>query len=354
MASHILVGRRIVARRLVWVTLALLIPGASSGCANDQKVMAVANQMHTGLNPAVMQDPDLQSYLQSVGQRIVQTAKAMDAEGYGPKSHTAEKDNAWMFSDKMEFCLVNSKTLNAFTTGGEHMYIYNELFQHCKTEDELAAVMAHEYAHVYCRHVKNGMDRQTGQEVGAGVVAVGAGVASFFFGGGLSSITSNATTAHGLAAQAGRYVGMGYTRGDEDQADEVGFAFYTRAGWDPDHFADFFKHMIEAGYDTTPEMLSDHPKLSTRVANTDQRVAALPPDAGQWRKGDIADATKFAALQQRSAQLARSLPNDQTMQQAQTLLAAFPSCVAPTDQPGQKAARKQVVDAGWEARGVPR
>ena len=47
---------------------------------------------------------------------------------------------------------------------------------------------------------------------------------------------------------------MGYTRGDEAQADELGFAFYTRAGWDPNHFADFFQQMIDLGYDKTPEV----------------------------------------------------------------------------------------------------
>jgi predicted Zn-dependent protease len=259
-----------------------------------------------------------------------------------------------MFSNKMKFHFVNSKTLNAFTTGGEHMYIYSELFHQCKTEDELAGVMAHEYAHVYARHVKNGMDRQLGQQVGTGVVAVGAGVASFFLGGGLSSSVSTAQTAGSLASTAGHFVGMGYTRGDEDEADKLGFAFYTRAGWDPDKFADFFKHMIEAGYDTTPEMMSDHPKLSTRVEHTDKRVAELPAEASQWRKPPTADAKQFTALQQKSVQLCKSLPNDEATQKAQTLLAAFPSCVSPTDQPAQKAARSKVQDAGLRAQGVPR
>jgi predicted Zn-dependent protease len=338
---------------LALLALALLLPTAT-GCANDQKVMAVAEQMHTGLQPAVMEDAELQGYLQRVGDRIIETAAAMDKEGFGPKTHKSGEDNAWMFSNRMQFHLVNSKQLNAFTTGGEHMYIYSELFQQCKTEDELAAVMAHEYAHVYARHVKNGMDRQVGQNVGTGVVAVGAGIATFLLGGGISSGVSNAQSAAGLASNAGKFVTMGYTRGDEDEADKLGFAFYTRAGWDPNKFADFFKHMIEAGYDKTPEVFSDHPKLSNRVANTDQRVAALPPDAGQWRKPPIADAKQFAALQQRSAQLARSMPNDQNMQQAQTLLAAFPSCVAASDQPGQSAARKKVRNDGFHAQFAPR
>ena len=54
------------------------------------------------------------------------------------------------------------------------MYIYNELFQECKSEDELAAVMAHEFAHVYARHVAKGMRRQY-ITMGAAAAAGGAG-----------------------------------------------------------------------------------------------------------------------------------------------------------------------------------
>ena len=337
MLRHAIVSRTVLLRRSASFILALLLL-AATGCATDQKVMAAAEGAQQELKPAVMEDAQLQAYLQSVGERIIQTAMAMDKEGFGPKSHTKSKeDNSWMFSDKMRFYLVNSKTLNAFTTGGDYMYIYNELFLNCKSEDELAAVMAHEYAHVYARHVKSGMDRNVGQNVGTGVVAVGTGVVSLLLGGGLSSSVSNAETAGSATAKAGKFVGMGFTRGDEDEADALGFAFYTRAGWDPHHFADFFKHMIAAGYDGTPEMFSDHPKLSARVANTDKRVAQLPADAVNYRKPPIANPQQFAALQQRSTQLAKSLPNDQAVKKAQAMLAAFPSCVSPNDHP---AARK--------------
>jgi predicted Zn-dependent protease len=371
MAGHVIVRRSVVARGIVaavvvvgrvlgWMGLAFMMAagaGGLGGCANDKKVMAVADTMHTGLKPVVMEDAELQGYFQKIGERIVQTATALDKEGYGPKSHTeSSDDNAWMFSDKMRFYLVNSKTLNAFTTGGEHMYVYNELFLQCKSEDELAAVMAHEYAHVYARHVKNGMDRQTGQNVGTGAVAVGAGLASYFFGGGgLSSSVSTAQSAAGVASSAGKFVGMGFTRKDEDEADAIGFVFYTRAGWDPDHFADFFKHMIEAGYDGTPATFSDHPKLSSRVENTEKRARKLPSDAKQWRKPPIADEKQFAALRQRAARLAESMPSgDQAVQKAQAMLAAFPSCVARSDQPGQSSARAKVRSDAFNAQFAPK
>src|SRR5206468_6585679 len=110
-------------------------------------------------------------YLQNVGDRIISSANELDKQGFGPASHKTG-DNSWMFSNKMQFHFVNSKTVNAFTTGGEHMYVYNALFQMCKSEDELAAVMSHEYAHVYCRHVQAGTNRQYAQLGAAGAAAV--------------------------------------------------------------------------------------------------------------------------------------------------------------------------------------
>ncbi len=69
---------------------------------------------------------------------------------------------------------------------------------------------------------------------------------------------------------------MGFTRGDEDQADKYGFMFYTHAGWDPKKFDAFFSDMIAKGYDTTPQWLSDHPTLANRVKATERRVSELP------------------------------------------------------------------------------
>src|SRR5687767_5184240 len=128
----------------------------AAGCASDAQVMQAASGMHQQLEPAVIEDPELANYLQSIGERIISSAKELDQQGYGPKAHKSSDSN-WMFGDKMKFHFVNSKTLNAFTTGGEHMYIYTPLFMQARSEDELAAVMAHEYAHIYGRHVGKGM-----------------------------------------------------------------------------------------------------------------------------------------------------------------------------------------------------
>src|SRR5207237_9820753 len=126
---------------------------AITGCASDRAVVQQANDFDQTLEKAVIHDPQLESYFQRLGTRIIQGAKGYDPENAG------KSENAWMYKD-LQVHLVNSKTLNAFTTGGNHMYIYNQLFQDAKTEDELAAVMSHEYAHINRRHVQPGMNRQ--------------------------------------------------------------------------------------------------------------------------------------------------------------------------------------------------
>ena len=318
---------------LVWTVTAVALINA--GCANDAQVINQAADAHTQLKPAVMRDPELSGYLQEVGDRILDAGKQMAQQGKVPKSFKSE-DADWMFSNRVKFHLVNSPTLNAFTTGGEHMYIYNALLQKCRTEDELAAVMAHEFAHIYCRHIHQGMNRQKGM-LGAVVVGAAAGAAL----GGDNRVEAGVAGA-GLAAVVAQFAGLKFTRDDENQADEYGFAFYWRAGWDPKRFGDFFKQLADAGMDKTPEMMSDHPSLKSRVEAAQQRARKLGGRIDDYRKPPVADASRFAAIQRRAAALGREVPQDKTMEQAQRLLASFNSCVSPVEQPEQVKARKEL------------
>src|SRR4051794_28883205 len=288
---------RIIMRMQQWLlsgVVAIAMLGSGVGCAvTDRQVIDNAEKTHTTLEPAIIRDAELSNYLQSVGERIIAAARKADQQHKGPKEHfDKQQADDWMYSNQMKFHLVNSKTLNAFTTGGEHMYIYNELFQQCKSEDELAAVMSHEYAHVYCRHVAQGMKHQMSTLLAGALVGGAAGYAL----GGKDDKLAAAGTGAGVGAAGGQFLNMGFTRHDEDQADEWGFYFYTHAGWDPNRFGDFFQHMIDKGYDKTPALLSDHPTLASRVEASKKRVKDLPSGADEWRKRPIADASEFRKL----------------------------------------------------------
>lgn len=325
--------------------LLILVLGAvasvSTGCASDRAVIAQAQQFHGNLDAAIIKDPVLAGYIQRVGDRIISAAQEMHRQGYGPDRHKAE-DSAWMFSGGMQFHLVNSETVNAFTTGGNHMYIYTGLMQQSATEDELAAVMAHEFAHVYGRHVHKGMDRQyaaLGAALGLG--AIGYAVAD----------DDNRMTYAGAGAALG-YLGTNLWntslgRDDEEEADKLGFEFYVRAGWDPDKFDDFFQRMIDAGYDKGgkfEQFLSTHPSLSSRVEAARKRAAAVPPNVRtQMALEPVATTQEFNALKTRAVQVGRNMPSDQTLAATKDLLQAMSrSCLTPAVTPDQLQANDRV------------
>lgn len=315
-------------RVAVLFLLPIGLAGVGGGCASDRQVISQAADVHKSLEPAVVQDEVLANYIQEVGDRILEQASRMSASGKAPKKHY-EGDNGWMFGEGMRFHFVNSKTLNAFTTGGEHMYIYTQLFVECQTEDELAAVMAHEFAHIYGRHVQKGMDRQIATLVGGALVGGAAGYAL----GGDDNRGQAALAGAGLGVVGGQFLNMGFTRDDEAEADKYGFRFYTRAGWDPEKFDGFFRNMIEKGYDTTPEILSDHPSLKNRVKTIDEYVKDLPPEAADWRRDPVAGPKRFRDLQQRALRVGKGMPSDTSLENSQELLQALPrSCVTPVPQ----------------------
>lgn len=289
-------------RMAIWLCLALCVAWLG-GCSllqpSDSKVISQAANTNQALSPAIITDPQVNGYFQSIGERIITAAKAEDADHVGPKTHFAKgEDNSWMFTNKIQFHLVNSKTLNAFTTGGEHVYIYNELFQQCRNEDELAAVMSHEFAHIYSRHVAQGEKHQLETLAAGALVGAGAGYAL----GGSDNGVSYAAKGASVGAAGGQFVNMGFTRKDEAQADQYGFLFYTHAGWDPKQFDAFFHHMIDLGYDKTPRIHERSPHIGqpggcgqqtgprlaagriAMAASADCRRFSIPPDSTARRR----------------------------------------------------------------------
>jgi predicted Zn-dependent protease len=306
--------------------------GLAGGCTSDQQVIAQANQMHTELEPSVVTDPVLDGYVQEVGDRIVTAAREMHAQGQ------LEGAEAWMFED-VQFHLVASPTLNAFTTGGKHVYLYTQLFEESQTEDAFAAVVGHEFGHIVGRHVQDSMNNQLlAGLAGLGLVGATAAISD-------EESRSQNTAIAGAAAGVGTTLGITYFgREKEREADDLGFEFYVRAGYDPQQFPRFFENMISQGYDQgaggLAGYLSTHPQLRQRVQAAEQAAENVPPETiARYERPAVAEGQELDELKERSSELTQRAAQAAQAGQATSLtralaiLDAFPRCVAPDEQP---------------------
>jgi predicted Zn-dependent protease len=302
----------------------------SVGCASDEQVIQQAAGFHQQLEPAIVTsaaDPELDDYVQQVGDRIVAAAKRMYENGelddYEPEP--------WMF-ENVQFHLVASPQLNAFTTGGQHVYLYTRLLEEAGSEAGFAAVVGHEFGHIIGRHVHDGMNKQMGTMLaGLGIIGTTALLSDDDTRAENTAIASAAAGAGGMAAVT--Y----FSRDNEREADALGYEFYIRAGYPPERFADFFKRLIAesggGGGDLTG-FFSTHPQLADRVEAAARRASRTPLSAVQkFDQPPIAGASRYAGLIERSRPLTARAAQEANrpgtaLHQATAILAAFPSCLA--------------------------
>ena len=124
--------------------------------------------------------------------------------------------------------LIHTNVVNACAMPGGQMIVFQGLYDGkdalVKDDDELAAVMAHEIAHVNCRHTTEEMSKIM---AAAAVVEIVAAVAD-------SNDQSDLATAIRAVFVVGSslWVPM-HSRADEAEADRVSLFYMAKAGYDP-------------------------------------------------------------------------------------------------------------------------
>lgn len=288
-------------------SLCLAIPLlALVGCAGpqvsptDKALIAQADQLHDRLAPALVDraDPRIARYFEQIDGRILAAAKELDQQG--AISSAGDGSNAWMFARDMEFHLARSGQPNTFASGGRHLYIYDGLFQLCRSEDELAALMCHEFGHIYRRHVQQTIKRDPALS--------------------------------GEDAILFPFATLRRSAGDDRSAEAVAFSIFCKAGWDPGQFATLWQRLLDEG-DTAS---LDQNLLRQRVTQARRSADELPPTSREWAQPPVADEARFAQLQAEARRVIAGMPADE---RSSNLLAAFPSCLVNGETQAQVAAR---------------
>ncbi len=187
------------------------------------------------------------------------------AEAIGPEMPDAE----W------EFVLFEEDSANAFAMPGGKIAVYTGLLKYVESDDELAAVVGHEIAHVQLKH--------SNQRMSAEVIRAAVGVATAIGTSDMEDDDRNAIlAAYGIGTQVG--IMLPFSRNHETEADRVGLMIAARAGYDPRAAIRFWQKMGQANPRSMPEFLSTHPSSASRIEDLEMAMPAAMEIYLQTRK----------------------------------------------------------------------
>ena len=157
--------------------------------------------------------------------------------------------------------IVDDASVNAFALPGGPVFITRGILGYLNNEAEMAAVLGHETGHVSARHSVNQMSKAQVAQLGLGIGSI------------LSPTVASAAQVAGAGLQL---LFLKYSRDDETQADELGFRYMAKIGYDPTQMIPLFQMLDgvskEAGAGKTPEWLQTHPDPGNRLSATQQRL----------------------------------------------------------------------------------
>lgn len=267
---------RLPTRRLIVVLAAACISGlawsdASPGSGSQTRLPSIGDPADRYLSPAqetklgqeilrnayrsgaVLQDPEISSYVQHLGTRLTNSLQ----EGGAPYT----------------FFVIADKAINAFAVPGGVIGVNAGLILASNNESELAAVMAHETAHVSQRHIA----RRIADMSSSSLPTLGAMLAGILLAAGGSGEAGSALIYAGAGAQ--QQMLLNFTRSNEIEADRIGLDILYRAGFDPNGMSEFFRTLQRQRFSSIPkefEFLMTHPLDNTRITEARSRIEKLP------------------------------------------------------------------------------
>jgi len=174
--------------------------------------------------------------------------------------------------------ILDSDEINAFATPGGHIFITRGLISCAETEDALAAVIAHEIAHIQLQHglkaIKNSrITKALSDTASAGTAAAGydLGQVTETFGISVDEIVTT-------------MMKNGYSQKQEFEADSTGMAFLSLAGYEPSALLDMLG-VLQKNQGSHPGGFNKtHPTPAQRITNAKKTVGNYKvPDTRSYR-----------------------------------------------------------------------
>lgn len=161
-----------------------------------------------------------------------------------------------------EVLVFEDEQANAFALPGNKIGVYTGLLKYAKNQDQLAAVMGHEVAHVIAKHGNERVSSQLATEAGMGIAAA-------VLGSTQNENSAMILAGLGLGVQFG--ITLPFSRKHESEADLIGLDLMAKAGFNPAESVTLWQNMAQAG-SNPPEFMSTHPSGDTRIKQLRERI----------------------------------------------------------------------------------
>ena len=208
---------------------------------NDEKFIGDIWMQQLRASNAICEDIVINSYLNNLGHQLL--------------IHSDIKHFNFVFFG------IEDYAINAFAFFGGHIGIHKGLILATQNENELAAAMAHEIAHISQEHLL----RHIIKNKQFFPITIAGALASAILGVPDLIIPILATHEQRI---------INFTREHEQEADNIGMQLLAHAGFDPQSMPTLFKRMSQqAQYSANiPEYLLTHPIFETRISEAQNRA----------------------------------------------------------------------------------
>ncbi len=180
--------------------------------------------------------------------------------------HTSRfREDSYQFD--WEINVIRSNELNAFAMPGGKMVVYSGIVENLNlSDDEIAAIVGHEMAHVLREHSREKVSQELLKSSGIAVV---------------SQILGLNEAGDTLLQQAGNLAfSLPFSRTMESEADVIGLELMALAGYDPNAAVTLWQKMGQAGGNSGSSILSTHPSGPERITNLQAQI----PKVNQLKK----------------------------------------------------------------------
>jgi predicted Zn-dependent protease len=161
--------------------------------------------------------------------------------------------------DEWEVKVFEDERLNAFALPGGRIGITSAMMVFCRNDDELAAVIGHEVAHVTLQHASERLSQDMAMRGAVG--------AAFPEQSKMQSIL-------GVGALLG--VILPYSRRHELEADRIGLRYLVKARYAPDAAISLWTRMASSGSArANVDWLSTHPTDESRIAALEAEIEKI-------------------------------------------------------------------------------